>query len=217
MSPHKTLNNAILAQALSHPLRAKMLFVMQEGEASPKELAAQFGVPLANVAYHIQVLRKLKLIRLVRKTPRRGAIEHHYRVHGVVDIEAAVWGEAPALIKERAVSEWLKDVGEYVTRAAAAGGFNRANAALTRSRLVFDEEGWVLIAGKLEEIHALADEVSRASEERLKHADHAGEVRAGMVLMLFESMPQVPDADEAHDGGPQSESKPAKRGPRISR
>ena len=183
-----------------------MLYALQEREASPKELAAYFDVPLANVAYHIQVLRKLGLIRLAKKTRRRGAVEHHYVVDQVADLHSEAWGQTPTLIKERAVAEWLEDVGEYVTQAAATGGFNRANAILTRSRLVFDEEGWNFIAAKLEEVFDLADETAKASAERLKRANHEGELRAGMVLLLFESMPGVPDADEARRGSPSAES-----------
>ena len=183
-----------------------MLYALQEREASPKELAAYFGVPLANVAYHIQVLRKLGLIRLAKKTRRRGAVEHHYVVDHVADLHAEAWGQTAPLIKERAVAEWLEDVGAYVTQAAATGGFNRANAVLTRSRLVFDEEGWDLVAAKLLEVFQWADEVAEASAERLKRANHEGEVQTGMVLLLFESMPSVPDADEALRGSPSAES-----------
>jgi DNA-binding transcriptional ArsR family regulator len=202
VSPYKTLENPALVRALAHPLRAKMLYALQDREASPKELAAHFGVPLANVAYHIQVLRKLRLIRLVRKTRRRGAVEHHYVVDHVADLHSEAWGQTPELIKERAVAEWLGDVGTHVTEAAATGGFNRPNAILTRSRLVFDEEGWNFVASKLEEVFDLADEAAKASAERLKRANHEGEVRSGMVLLLFESTPGVPDAEEAGRADP---------------
>jgi DNA-binding transcriptional ArsR family regulator len=175
---------------------------MQERKASPKELAAHFGVPLANVAYHIGVLRKLKLIRLVSKTRRRGAIEHHYIVDHLADLHSEAWAQTPDLIKERVVAEWIKDVGAYVTQAAATGGFNRANAISTRSRLVLDEEAWDIVASKLEEVFDLADELAKASSERLKRANHEGEIRSGMVLLLFESTPGVPNADEARHAGP---------------
>jgi DNA-binding transcriptional ArsR family regulator len=197
LSPYKTLENPSVVQALAHPLRAKMLYALQEREASPKELAAHFGVPLPNVAYHINVLRKLKLIRLVRKTPRRGAVEHHYIVDHAVSMYADAWSQTPGLIKERAVAEWLEDVGGYVTQAAATGGFNRSNAVLTRSRLLLDEEGWDALSAKLEELFEFADGVEKASAARLKRSNHEGERPTGLVMMLFESMPAVPGADAA--------------------
>ena len=65
--------------ALGHPLRARILARLDDGEASPKEIAAEFGEKLGNVSYHVRILARLGLIELVRETPRRGAVEHHYR------------------------------------------------------------------------------------------------------------------------------------------
>jgi DNA-binding transcriptional ArsR family regulator len=184
-------------QALAHPLRAKILYILQDDEASPKELAERFGIPLSNVAYHIQVLRKLKLIRLVRKTPRRGAIEHHYRADHAAHIDHEAWSQTPRLFKDRMVAALLEEVGGFVTQAAAGGGFDHHNAHLTRSRLVLDEEAWDVLAAKLDEVLDLIDELQKGSAKRLKRSNHTGERRAGLVMMLFESMPGVPNADEA--------------------
>jgi DNA-binding transcriptional ArsR family regulator len=199
---YKTLQNPALVQGLSHPLRAQMLYVLQERQASPKELAAHFGVPLSNVAYHVQVLRKLKLIRLAKKTPRRGAIEHYYTICDLGNLDDEAWDQTPGLIKERMVADWLKDVGNHVTQAAATGGFTRASAHLSRSRVVLDEEGWELVAAKLEELVGIVEEAEKASAERLKQADHQGELDAGLVMMLFESSPSVPGADAASTPAP---------------
>jgi DNA-binding transcriptional ArsR family regulator len=196
---YKTLENPTLIQALAHPLRAKMLYVLQEQQASPKELAGHFGVPLSNVAYHVQVLRKLKLIRLVKKTPRRGAVEHHYRADHAANIDDAAWAQTPGLIKERMVGALLEDIGGYATKAAATGGFDRRNAHLTRSRLVLDEQGWDTLAAKMEELLDGVEELQKESAARLKRSNHEGERRSGLVMMLFESIPGVPDADAARE------------------
>ena len=215
MPTYEMLDNPALVRAVAHPLRAKMLYAMQERPTSPKEMAAEFGVPLSNVAYHVQILRKLKLIKLVKKTPRRGAIEHHYTTNLVGDVHAEAWGATPALIKESAVGEWLKDVGQYATAAAATGGFNRPNAVVTRSRLTFDQEGWDRVAAKLLEVLEFADAEAAASAKRLKQANHEGEIQSGMVLLLFESMPGVPGADEAHKGGPSAADEPAEHSGKL--
>lgn len=65
--------------ALGHPLRAELLTLFDQGEASPKELADRLGEKLGNVSYHVRILARLGLIELVRETPRRGAVEHHYK------------------------------------------------------------------------------------------------------------------------------------------
>lgn len=64
--------------ALSHPLRARALAILDERVASPKELALELGAPLGVIAYHVRVLGSLELIELVDQTQRRGAVEHRY-------------------------------------------------------------------------------------------------------------------------------------------
>jgi DNA-binding transcriptional ArsR family regulator len=202
MTLYKTLQNPALVQAFAHPLRAKMLYILQERQASPKELAAEFDIPLANVAYHIQVLRKLKLIRLVKKTPRRGAVEHHYKADHAAFVSDEVWSQAPDIVKDVTVAALLDEIGSYATGAAAIGGFNHSDAHLTRSRLVLDREAWEELAGMLKHVHDRADQLQEESDKRLRATDHEGERRAGLVMMLFESMPGVPEADEAKTASP---------------
>jgi DNA-binding transcriptional ArsR family regulator len=206
---YKTIHNPAIVQAFSHPLRARILSVLQEREASPKELSDHFGVPLANVAYHFQVLRKLKLIRLVKKTPRRGAIEHHYKADHSVVIDHEAWSRTPGVIKERMVATALEEVGDFVTGAAAMGGFERRNAHLTRSRVVLDEEAWETMAAKLDELVELTDQLEKESAVRLRRSDHEAERSVGVVLMLFDAAPEVPDPDAAALPAP---SRPAARG-----
>jgi hypothetical protein len=63
---------------MSHPLRARLYKSLQGRVASPRMLATELGVPLGNVAYHVRRLDELDLIRLVKVTRARGALEHHY-------------------------------------------------------------------------------------------------------------------------------------------
>jgi hypothetical protein len=65
---------------------------------------------------------------------------------------------------------------------------------------VLDEEGWDLVAAKMDETLAFVDQAEKESAERLKRSNHEGERRTGVVMMLFESSPAVPGADEARQG-----------------
>jgi hypothetical protein len=174
-----------------------MLSVLLEREASPKELAAEFEIPLANVAYHIQVLRKLKLIRLVKKTPRRGAVEHHYKADKGAHINDTVWGDTPGLVKETLVTAGLEEIGRDVNDAAAMGGFEAEDMHMSRSRLVLDQVAWDELSGLLEHALDRGHELEKEAAERLRKNNHEGERRAGMVIMLFDSMPTVPSPDAA--------------------
>src|SRR3954454_9415631 len=187
-----------------------MLSILLEREASPKELADEFEIPLANVAYHIQVLRKLKLIRLVRKTPRRGAVEHHYKADQAAHIGNAVWVETPGLVKETMVAAALEEVGRDVGDAAATGGFDKEDMHLSRSRLVLDQKAWDEMAGLLEHALNRGYELEKEAAERLKKNDHEGERRAGVVMLLYETMPSVPGADAAKSPSKSRSKSPAK-------
>jgi DNA-binding transcriptional ArsR family regulator len=199
---YQQLQNPALVRGLAHPLRARMLSVLLEREASPKELAAEFEIPLANVAYHIQVLRKLKLIRLVKKTPRRGAVEHHYKADKGAYIDDNVWGETPGVVKQSMVSAAISEVGKDVSDAAAMGGFDREDMHFSRSKLVLDQKAWDELSGLLSHALDRAHELEKDAEERLKKAGHEGERRTGLVMMMFDSMPGVPGADAAMDVHP---------------
>jgi DNA-binding transcriptional ArsR family regulator len=194
---YKALENPALLKALAHPLRAKMLSVLKEQQASPKELAAHFGVPLTNVAYHIQVLRKLKLIRLVKTARRRGAVEHYYRADGTGQVYDEAWSQTPGVIKERMVASVLEDIGDAVTQAAATGGFDRPKAHLSQTRRVLDDQAWEVLAARLMDVLDLLDQLEEESRSRLRRADHEGERRLSLVMMLFEGMPTVPEPDAA--------------------
>jgi DNA-binding transcriptional ArsR family regulator len=80
MARHPTSIDQRLAKALSSPLRARALALIDEGVASPKAIAAELGLDVRGVAYHVRVLRKLGCIELIETQQRRGAIEHIYRV-----------------------------------------------------------------------------------------------------------------------------------------
>lgn len=97
-----------LITALSHPLRASILTELDGGEASPKELAQTLDEKLGNVSYHVRILARLGLIELVRTTPRRGAVEHHYRAvprpGAVLNVDLALdekgWEEASRALED---------------------------------------------------------------------------------------------------------------------
>jgi DNA-binding transcriptional ArsR family regulator len=168
------LNDPGLVRAIAHPLRARILGMLQERRASPKELASELGLPLANVAYHVRILSDLKLIRLVKKTPRRGAIEHHYEAISGAQVADSAWGATPKVVRDKLLSAALEEVGRSVDEAAVGGGFDRTETHLTRTRLVLDDQAWSELGKMLMDVLHRADELQREAAERLKNADHEG-------------------------------------------
>jgi DNA-binding transcriptional ArsR family regulator len=195
-----------LVRALSHPLRTRILNELYENRASPTELADRFDAPLANVAYHVRVLLDLKLIRLVKKAQRRGAIEHYYEAVSGFEVDDNAWSTTPAIVKHKMLAGVLEDVGRQVTEAVGTGGFDHEDAHLTRTRLVLDEQGWAKLSERMREMLEYAAELQTESRERLQKSDHEGERRSTAVMMLFESSPAVPEPDAAKTAGRKSSS-----------
>lgn len=71
-----------LLQALSHPLRRRIMALLAEGEGSAKTISRQLGIRLGNVSYHLNkvLAEECELVELVDRIPRRGAEEKVYRL-----------------------------------------------------------------------------------------------------------------------------------------
>src|SRR5215210_6070036 len=182
------INDPRLVKALAHPLRVRILSVLQDRVASPSDLSEELKVPLGNVSYHVRILAQLGLLKLVKKRPRRGAIEHYYEARSRVRVSDRAWGQVPKIVKEAMVDATLDQVSAYVEQSAATGGFERPDAHLTRQPLRLDQQGWEELAKHMLELLQQASRIEADSRERLKKGDHHGEFEAGLVLMLFEAV-----------------------------
>lgn len=81
MTDDLTQETVNLLRSLKHPLRVKIMMKMTDGEPySPSSLAEALGEPIGNVSYHMRLLLENRQISLVRTAPRRGAVEHFYRL-----------------------------------------------------------------------------------------------------------------------------------------
>jgi DNA-binding transcriptional ArsR family regulator len=80
MRRHAVSIDQRLAKALSHEMRARILALIAEGAASPKQVADRLGQDIRSVAYHVRVLQRLGCVELVETKQRRGATEHFYKV-----------------------------------------------------------------------------------------------------------------------------------------
>ena len=78
-SDRRRLESERLMKAMSHPLRAAILRVLNDRTASPAELARELDDHLHNVSYHTKRLEQLGCVELVKERHVRGAVEHFYR------------------------------------------------------------------------------------------------------------------------------------------
>ena len=207
MKPRSDISDPRVIKALTHPLRIQILRSLEERTASPSELADEIGAPLGNVSYHVRQLHGLGLIKLVKKTPRRGAIEHHYKALAQAPISDEAWAGTPGVVKESVVGASLGQLGKDVNAAAAAGGFKRPEAQLVREELALDEKGFGDIAKELTRTRERIEKIRADAARRLEKSGDGGR-QASVALMLFE----LADGDvEPATNGSKAKSRAAKR------
>jgi DNA-binding transcriptional ArsR family regulator len=176
-----------LAKALSHPLRAHVLSILNERVASPNQIAGELEEPLGNVSYHVKTLAEMGCIELVRTEPRRGAIEHFYRAVVRPFFSDKDWKRLPASARQGISDTTLQLIWEDTSDALDAGTFDgRTDRHLSRSRLVLDDQGWREVN---ELLHETMDRVVEIEAECAKRrsGDDGNGFNTKMVLMHFES------------------------------
>jgi DNA-binding transcriptional ArsR family regulator len=160
-----------LAKALAHPLRVQLLAALNEGVASPNELAKKLDEPLTNVSYHVRMLHDLGTIELVETEPRRGALEHYYRAVVRPFFADRDWRKLPKNARGSISDAVLQLVWEDSAEAIKGGLFDeREDRHLSRSVLSVDEQGWEQLNELLSEtldsaMQIQADSASRASKD----------------------------------------------------
>src|ERR671919_1062362 len=123
-----------IAKALSHPMRARILLILNERVASPNEIAEMIGERLPNVSYHVRALLDLGCIELVDTAQRRGAIEHYYRAVVRPFFSDRDWKRLPRSGRQAISDVALQLVWDDVSAAIEAGTFEaRPDRHLSRS------------------------------------------------------------------------------------
>jgi DNA-binding transcriptional ArsR family regulator len=176
-----------IAKALSHPMRARILVILNERVASPNEIAETIHERLPNVSYHVRALLDLGCIELVDTAQRRGAIEHYYRAVVRPFFTDSDWKRIPRSGRQAISDTVLQVIWEDASEAIKAGTFDsRPDRYLTHTPMVVDEQGWAEIADVMAQAYGKVEKIESQSARRLKKSKEAG-VPTRVVLMQFES------------------------------
>jgi len=167
-------------------MRTRILGLLGERIASPSELSDELGAPVQNVSYHVRELAKLGLIRLVRTTQRRGALEHHYTA--VPHVCDKAWSDLPPIVRHRLTAAGLSEIFHEVNAAAAHGGFVADDAHLSRTQLVLDDTGRKALTKELETTIARVERIQEQAHKRLGPDDDA-ERSMTLVVLRFNDAP----------------------------
>ncbi len=170
-----------LVKVLAHPLRHRILVVLSERVASPKEIAELFGERLGNVSYHVKVLADMGCIELVSTTPRRGAVEHHYRAVRRPYFSDEDWARLPLQSRRAIGSQQLGRMLTDIVEAAEAGGFDRTDAHVSWIPLELDEPALAELTEMLRQVLERSMELEAESLARLQ-----GEPGIAAQLMMLQ-------------------------------
>ena len=188
MKPITNIDDARYVKAMSHPLRVRILAMLDERTASPVELAGWLDASLGTVAYHVRTLERMGLVELVHETRVRGAVEHHYKSVDRPRVSDAAWAAAPAIAKQAAVSASLQTIDAYARAASASGGFDHGSSHLTRTAMRLDARGFSELSRACLRLLAQVDRIEAAAGERIERNPHASETKdVALVMMLFEA------------------------------
>ena len=178
-----------LIRALGNPLRLRILdLVASHRETSPVRVARELEQPLATVSHHMRLLRDLGFVELTRTAPRRGAVEHFYRVRLLPFLDDTDWERLPVVLRRGLAAQTFRRVFAAAAEAGAAGAFDEPGAHLDRMTLALDARGREELSRALIDLLYRAQEIQRASDARPSTPDHAQPDRrpsSELVVMHF--------------------------------
>jgi DNA-binding transcriptional ArsR family regulator len=209
MPPIKSVDDQRYVKALSHPLRVRILGILEEQAASPVELSQVLDATLGTISYHVRQLNDLGLLELVRETPRRGAIEHHYRAKPRPKSGGDAWESVSVVAKQAVIGAELQQTMEVAGRAAGVGGFDRDHARMARLRMSLDPKGVEQLSRAVSKLVDEAAKIQEAATKRM-NGGKGGDAPAdtALVAMLFDAV----GAPDPSAGRPAPKQKP--RSPR---
>jgi len=185
-----------LVKALAHPIRMKILTILDERTATPKELAAILGLPLENVSYHVRTLKDFGFIKLEKTRQVRGAVEHHYKLAARPRIGDKLWETVPRVVQEAIADASLDAFVHTLGQAAQQGGFDFGEAHISRHSLELDDQGVREVSDMVLEMLDRMETIAQKSRERF--GDGEGR-RISAGVLLFETPRQLEPEDAAKE------------------
>jgi DNA-binding transcriptional ArsR family regulator len=170
-----------VARALAHPLRQRILMLLEREVQTPLDLARSMNEPLNKIGYHVHALREAGCIELVRTEHRRGAVAHFYRPTSRAFLSDEQWSSLPTGIRHRLVTQTLSDVMSDARVAAEGEGFDAGDVHVSRTELALDDEGYAEIVELLSSTLDRALEIQAESLGRLAGAEAPQRTLLGLL------------------------------------
>lgn len=198
VDPSRSVSGVRMAQALSHPMRVRILMRMNAPtrRVSPKEFSDETGEALGNCAYHFRQLEKSGCVKVVDEVQRRGATEHYYEPERRAMAWTREWEALGPVVRQSLAASVLRGGVERIGNAIDSGTFDARNDShMSWDTAWVDEEGWQQLHGIFQ--RALEESLIATTEsaQRLKNVPLSEQFLVTYLLATFES----PADDEKRD------------------
>jgi hypothetical protein len=184
------------ASVLAHPVRVRVLEILNERDMSPVEFCREGFAPkdmeVSHVAYHFRELAEYGCLRVIEENKRRGSIEHVYRGIGRAYFSNVAWSELTFEERTRISKTVVQGLLARIEGAVMTGTFDaRDDRHLSWVAMKLDEQGWKEMATALGAAFGEVEEIRKGSEKRLA-TDGGSAIPATCAILGFES-PSAPD------------------------
>jgi hypothetical protein len=184
------------AAVLAHPLRVRILALLNERDMSPIEFCREGFAPstmdVSHVAYHFRELAEYGCLTMVEQNRRRGSIEHVYRAVGRAYFSDADWAALEPDERIKISKAILQGLIARADEAMMARTFEtREDRHLSWIAMKLDEQGWKEMVTTLTAAFGEVEQIRADAEKRL--GDSGEDAITSTCAILGFPSPPVPD------------------------
>jgi hypothetical protein len=184
------------AAVLAHPLRVRILALLNERDMSPVEFCREGFAPpsmdVSHVAYHFRELDQYGCLTVVEENKRRGSIEHVYRGIGRAYFSDADWASLDPEERIKISKAIVQGLFARADEAIMANTFEtREDRHLSWIAMKLDEQGWKEMVTTLTAAFGEVEQIRTDAEKRLVDSDEEP-IPSTCAILGFPS-PSVPE------------------------
>jgi hypothetical protein len=192
--------HASLAEAIRHPLRVRILEVVNEREMAPVDFVKggyadfYFGhrPDVSHIAYHFRELADFGCLEPVAWRKARGSVATTYRGTARGEVGEEAWAELPEDEKRAIARASAQGLFARIDGAFMADTFLRPGHLLSWAALQLDERGWEDIGDILALACYSLGAVAQDSRERLVEAGEKGLTATAAIFLFGSPDPTAP-------------------------
>lgn len=191
------------ATVLAHPLRVRILEVLNQRDMSPVEFCREGFAPesmeVSHVAYHFRELAEYGSLAVVERNTRRGSVEHVYRGLGRAFFNDLQWNELDQEERVRVSKTMVQGLMARIEGALMTDTFDaRGDRHLTWIAMRLDEQGWREMTTALAATFGEVEQIRTDAEARLDTRGEEG-IASTCGLLGFtspvDSLPAPPPSE----------------------